>query len=61
MGSSPAQGLWGDSCMDAEKKHPALNEQYFVFLRAIVLFLVWGIFFLTPSSEDTSASGPLPN
>lgn len=61
MGSSPAQGLWGDSCMDAENKHPVLNEKYFVFLQAIVLFLVWGIFFLTPSSEDTSASGPLPN
>lgn len=45
MGSSPAQGLWGDSCMDAENKHPVLNEKYFVFLQAIVLFLVWGIFF----------------
>lgn len=39
MGSSPAQGLWGDSGMDAESKHPALNEHCFVFLQAIVRFV----------------------
>lgn len=37
MGSSQAQGLWGDPCMNAENKHPAFNEQSSVFLQATVL------------------------